>query len=267
MHLTEDDLILHYYGEDQTTEAGVTQHLDACADCGAAWQQLRRVMEAIDAAPVPEPSPSFERNVWARLEGELFPVEFSRSGDRENSTGKSSGWRAWFIGPRLALAGGLAAVILVVGALRMSTTVEPGETMAADTTAGAHREQVMLTAVSDHIEQSQVVLVELANAESGDDEIDVSLERDAADDLVSAGRLYRETAKETGNLQLAALLEELEMVLVEIARGPGALSGDELAALRAQIEEQQLIFKLQVLGADVKARRESATEFKPQRTL
>lgn len=258
MHLNEDDLILHYYGEAQGAEAGITAHLDACAECGAAWQQLRRVMEAIDAAPVPEPSPSFERNVWARLESEVF---------REHSTGKSSGWRAWFSGPRLALAGGLAAIVFVVGALRMSTTAPPAETLAGDTAAGAHREQVMLTAVSDHIEQSQVVLVELANAEPDGDDIDVSLERDAADDLVSAGRLYRETARETGNLQLAALLEELELVLVEIARGPGALSAEELDALRAQIEAQQLIFKLQVLGADVKARRESATEFKPQRTL
>lgn len=259
MHLTEDDLILHYYGEAQAAETGITEHLDACAECGAAWHQLRRVMEAIDAAPVPEPSPSFERNVWARLEREI--------GDAPAPARAGSGWRAWFTGPRLVLAGGLAAVILVVGALRMTTTVTPGDTLAADTAAGEHREQVMLTAVSDHIEQSQVVLVELANAEPGGDEIDVSLERDAADQLVSAGRLYRETAKETGNLQLAALLEELEMVLVEIARGPNALSGDELDALRAQIEEQQLIFKLRVLGADVKARRESATEFKPQRTL
>lgn len=258
MHVTEDDLILHYYGEASAAESGIESHLGACAECGAAWLQLRRVMEAIDTAHMPEPAPSFERDVWARLDAEI---------GRERPAGRvARGWRAWVTGPRLVLAGGLAAIVLVVGALRMSTTMEPRETLAADTAAGAHREQVMLTAVSDHIEQTQVVLVELANAQTGDD-IDVSLERDAADDLVSASRLYRETARETGNLQLAALLEELEMVLVEIARGPGALSGGELAALRAQIEEQQLIFKLQVLGADVKARRRSAAEFKPQRTL
>lgn len=261
MHLTEDDLILHYYGEAQAAEHDVEGHLGACAACRASWQQLRRVMEALDAAPVPEPSAAFEHNVWARLEGELFTAGPSRSTNR-------TGWRAWFTAPRLVMAGSLAAIVIIVGALRMSTGVAPDDTTVAD--ADAHREQVMLTAVSDHIEQSQVVLVELANAEAPDGEaggIDVTLERDAADDLVSAGRLYRETARDTGNLQLVALLEELELVLVDIARGPGALSAAELAAIRTQIEEQQLIFKLQVLGADVKARRESATEVKPQRTL
>ena len=162
------------------------------------------------------------------------------------------------------MAGSLAAIILVVAALRFLPGVAPATVAEAGDT---HREQVMLTAVADHIEQSQVVLVELANAEPATGAVDVSLERGAADELVSAGRLYRETAIATGNLQLAALLEELEMVLVDIARGPEALSADELSAIRAQIEQQELIFKLQVLGADVKARRQSATQIKPQRTL
>lgn len=255
MHLSEDDLILHYYGEAGDTaevrrsgagiERGVEAHLASCAECGAAWQQLRRMMEAIDAAPAPEPGPGFERDVWARLAPEL-------------------GWRAWFTAPRLVLVGGLAAVVLVVGALRMTTDVAPSpESAAAD--AETHRERVMFAAVSDHIEQSQVVLVELANAETRNGDVDVSLERTAADDLVSSGRLYRETAIATGNMQLAALLEELEMVLVDIARGPDALSAEQLSAIRQQIETQELIFKLQVLGADVKARREAPPT--SQRTL
>lgn len=277
MHLNEDDLILHYYGEagdtaeDRRSEAGIDAHLASCTDCGAAWQQLRRVMETIDAAPAPEPGRGFERDVWARLaaEPELFPVEFSRLVNRGNSTGKSSGkssgWRAWFSAPRLVLVGGLAAVVLVVGALRMTTDVAPApETAAAD--AETHRERVMLAAVSEHIEQSQVVLVELANAETRDGGVDVTLERTAADDLVSSGRLYRETAIATGNMQLATLLEELEMVLVDIARGPEALSAEQLSAIRQQIETQELIFKLQVLGADVKARRDTPRPTS-QRTL
>ena len=264
MHLNEDDLVLHYYGEARTdcetaedlrSEAGVDAHLESCAECSASWHQLRRVMEAIDAAPVPEPGPSFERTVWARLAPELA---------HERPAGR---FARWFSAPRFVMAGSLAAIILVVAALRLMPGVAPAADATVAESAEAHREQVMLTAVSDHIEQSQVVLVELANAAPGTGGVNVSLERDAAGDLVSAGRLYRDTAIETGNLQLAALLEELEMVLVDIARGPEALSADQLSAIRAQIEQQELIFKLQVLGADVKARRQSATQIKPQRTL
>ena len=254
MHLNDDDLILHYYGEARPAEHGIESHLESCAECRASWHQLRRVMEAIDTAPVPEPGPSFERTVWARLAPELPHA-------------KPAGTLArWFSAPRLVMAGSLAALVLVVAALRFMPGMAPAATTVAES-GETHQEQVMLTAVSDHIERSQVVLVEMANAAPGPDAVDVSLERNAADDLVSAGRLYRETAIQTGNLQLAALLEELEMVLVDIARGPEALSADQLSAIRAQIEQQELIFKLQVLGADVKARRQSATQIKPQRTL
>ena len=250
MHLNEDDLILHYYGEGGAEEARVETHLDACGDCREAFQALRRVMEAIDAAPVPEPSPSFERTVWARLQPQI-------GSNREYSTGKNFGF---FNFRGLVFAGGLAAVIVGVIVWQLtipfSRVTPDGAPAVAD--AEAHRQQVLLTAVSDHIEQSEQVLVELANAEASSGALDVSLERNTADDLVSAGRLYRETAKQTGNLQLASLLDELEMVLVEIARGPEALSTKQLEDLRTQIDEQELIFKLRVLAAEVKARQQNA---------
>ena len=259
MHPTEDDLILHYYGEagvsdgaaseagtaeDVTSEAGIDAHLASCVDCRGAFQALRRVMETIDAAPVPEAGPSFERTVWARLQ----PAIEARPA--------ASRW-SWLSPRALVFAGGLAAV--VAGVLVWQLSVPFTNTGAADTVADAeaHRERVLLTAVSDHIEQSELVLVELANAETHDGGLDVSLERTTADDLVSAGRLYRETARQTGDLQVAALLDELELVLLEIARGPDALSTEQLQGLRDQIDDQELIFKLRVLAANVRARQQS----------
>lgn len=255
MHLNDDDLILHYYGEASADEARVETHLSACAACRQAFAALRRDMEAFDAAPVPEPGPSFERTVWARLAPQI---------DRMDARPRAR----WFSAPRFVFAGAFAAIILMVGLLVRSLPTAPAPAAGADADAGALRERVMLAAVSDHIEQSEVVLVELANASADDEGMNVSLERTAADDLVSAGRLYRDTAIQTGNLQLAALLEELEMVLVDIARGPEALTSDQLEDIRQQIETQQLIFKLRVLGADVKARQQkSAAADTPQRTL
>ena len=55
MHLTEDDLILHYYGEAQGAETGITEHLDGCAECGAGNKRV------VERAGAPPPRPAAER--------------------------------------------------------------------------------------------------------------------------------------------------------------------------------------------------------------
>ena len=75
-HLSEDELILHYYGETaRAEESRVESHLTSCAECQFANQQLRRVMTLVDtAAPVEAPL-GFERTAWARLEPALDEVQ------------------------------------------------------------------------------------------------------------------------------------------------------------------------------------------------
>ena len=44
-HISEDELILHYYGEsERADEARIESHLASCAECRFANEQLRRVI-------------------------------------------------------------------------------------------------------------------------------------------------------------------------------------------------------------------------------
>ena len=73
-HLTDDDLVLHYYGEmADADETRAVSHLSACADCHASYRRLQRVLAVVDEAAVaaPELPAHFARTVWARLEPEL----------------------------------------------------------------------------------------------------------------------------------------------------------------------------------------------------
>jgi hypothetical protein len=115
------------------------------------------------------------------------------------------------------------------------------------------RERVLLVAVGDHLERSQMVLVELVNA-PGDEAMNVRAQRALADELVSANRLYRQTAVRSGEPALAAVLEELERVLVEVAAGPDALTPGDLAELQRRIESRGLLFRVRVIGSQVRER-------------
>src|SRR5690349_13158545 len=99
-HLTQDELILHSYGEiDRADRARVDEHLAACMECQLAKEQLARVMTMIDTASPVEAPLGFERTAWARLEPEL---------DRH----ATSAWRTFFWFPQWAFAGGMAALLI-----------------------------------------------------------------------------------------------------------------------------------------------------------
>jgi hypothetical protein len=237
-HLTEDDLVLHYYGElDAAGESRVTAHLSGCTECHRTYVRLQRVMAAIDTLPAAAVAEGFERTVWARLEPAL-PV-------RRN-------WFSAFIFSPANLAWLGAVIVLVAGAFfagRMSQPPRPQQTMAADI-----GDSILLVDLSEHLERSQTVLVELVSAEPVDDVVDLTIERERALDLVAANRLYRQTASERGDAAITELLDDLERLLVELAASPDQLSGEDLAQVQQRIAAKDLLFKVRVVSSAIKER-------------
>ena len=84
--------------------------------------------------------------------------------------------------------------------------------------------------------------------------LNFSAQRAVADELVTSGRLYREAAVRSGDPALAAVLEELERVLLEVAAGPEALQPADLEKLQQRIESRGLLFKVRVVGTQVRER-------------
>jgi hypothetical protein len=112
-------------------------------------------------------------------------------------------------------------------------------------------EGVLLVAVGDYLERSQMVLVELANANSHGP-LDISAEQERAGGLVAETRLYRQTAAHTGDANIDNVLEELERVLVDITHEPSKISPQGLENLRQRLESAGILFKIRVLGSNVR---------------
>jgi hypothetical protein len=137
----------------------------------------------------------------------------------------------------------------------------------AGTTQAANqlRERLLLVDLSDHLDRSQRVLVELvsADAASGDG---LTGERERAEQLVSANRLYRDTAASTGDAAVVDLLDQLERVLVEVAASPSDHTRGELDEVRHRIESGSLLFKVRVVSSDLQERRKAAVRQTGQRS-
>jgi hypothetical protein len=236
-HLSEEQLILHYYGEEDDGVAA-ERHLGECEACRALYGSLQRALNVVDSLPVPEPGAEYGERVWKRIEQHLP----ARRGAR---------W-VWAPAPwRWAAAGAAFAALLVAAFLAgrfYPHPRQPVQLAAADTQAG---ERILLVAVGDYLERSQMVLIELANANSKGP-LDISAEQERAVDLVSENRLYRQTAAHTGDAAVASVLDELERVLLDIAHAPSRLSPVELEKLRRRLEAEGILFKIRVLGSNVR---------------
>jgi hypothetical protein len=248
LHLKDDDLVLHYYGEmSAAEEARAESHLGACAECQTNYTKLQRVMAFVDSAPAIDAAPGFERIAWARLEPAL--------------QGTRRGWLAWFIfsPARLAFTAG---VVMLIGAAfmagRLTRTPDPGATGTTAQSAEKVRERILLVDLGDHLDRSQMVLVELVSADDSSGSVDLSSEQSRAEQLVSANRLYRQTAASTGDAAMASVLDELERVLVDIAAGPATVTQEEFDTVRRRIESKSLLFKVRVVSGQVRDRQKAA---------
>jgi hypothetical protein len=244
MHLKDDDLVLHYYGEmDAAAEAHTAAHLAECATCHASYSKLQRVLALVESAPAPALPESFERTVWARLEPSLRPRR---------------PWLSWFVLSPARLAWAAAIVVLVAGAFfagRFSHEQNDRARLAQN--AAALTERLLLVDLTEHLDRSQNMLVELVTAE-GQGAVDISLERARAEQLVAANRLYRQTARATGDAAVSDLLDELERVLVDIASAPEEIAADELDRIRARIDAHGLLFKVRVASEAARQRQKTA---------
>lgn len=241
-HLNEEQLVLHYYGDDGAGRQAVAGHLQECGACRAQLAALRAVLDNVEGPAVPERGPAYGAEVWARLQPSL-PARPSRR---------------WYHLPRFPLplwasAAAVAALVIVAFfAGRWQERNRHTSELAKDSSSRAER--ILAIAVGDHLERSQMVLAEMANADPEGGPLNISEERQWAQDLLGENRLYRQTAQRTGDTAMASVLDDLERVLMEIANAPETVSERELAALRGRIESEGILFKVRVVGSRLRKR-------------
>lgn len=239
-HLTEEQLVSHYYHDDETP--AVDAHLRECTDCTKQYDTIQRVLSLVTDAPAPERGDDYGDQVWSRLRWKLG------SSRRRRTTWVST----------VAAAAALAIAFLAGHfwrAVQEPVAAPPGS--AALPQAGQQPAQVanvdrsgkiLLLVVGDHLDDTERVLLEVANADPGKG-FAIEQESRRAGELVAANRIYRQTAAKQGNERIASVLADLEPVLIEISHAGTNLSKDELTELQKRIEAKGLLFKVRVISA------------------
>jgi hypothetical protein len=244
-HPTEDELVEHLSGDpDRQERQRIEGHLVACDDCRQAAEEINVALSLVETT-VPEPPAGFERVMWARIQQAIEVDAAARQ-----PWYASFGWRQWVpLGSfaALAIVGTALALRPAPAPFVLSSALQPPVEAEND----GMQERVLYTALDGHFQQAEMLLVEVRNARERDS---LTFESAAADELISAGRLYRQTAEYTGQERVVQVLDDLEPVLVEVARSPERLNPGARQWLRARIDEDALLFKVRVAANDARER-------------
>jgi hypothetical protein len=237
-HLSEEQIVLHYYG-DAEEAADIDRHLAVCVECRAEFARVQSTLQQIEPLEVPEPIAGFEEKTWLNLRDRLP----EKGGFLRRLFGNQQKW---------ALAG--AMLMLLAGAFVAGRFwPREGQHVAQQPPAQVNPQRVILVAVGDHLERSQMLLVEIMNADAKGP-INFSSEQAEARELLDSNHLYRVSSQQAGDPKVARLLDQLGRVLAEIANGPAEVSPQDLEQVRHSIQAEGLLFKVRVIGSEVNSK-------------
>jgi hypothetical protein len=205
------DVELYFYGELAPADRAVFEaHLPSCGACRAALAELEEIRSALAPVRVDGERSEFEwrafmRRLDARLDAEPAP-------GRRVHTG-------------VLVAAGIAATLaigVVTGVLWQREQVRnqigqpPDVIEANDRDDSNESRQRSREAAIEHLDRAKIVLLGLANKDAGALSVDDwSYERSLAASLLPDTRLLRLTALEEGDGEMASLLNDLEVLLLQ----------------------------------------------------
>jgi hypothetical protein len=241
-HLTEEELVDHYYGE-AANPASVEHHLHECNVCAEAYTMLRHDLASIKPSIVPTRDASYGEQVWQSLRNSLPVYEKQK--------------RRWLHFNLLQGLGYATACIVLIAAAFFAGRQWEHRQRPNVQSAGNNQpaRPIILVVLGDHLDRSERLLVELNHANDAGAVMPVKAE---AQDLLSANRLYRESATRAGDPQLTAALDRLERVLVEIVNAPEGSSPAQLARLQKEMNTDGLLFEVRVLRSRIPDQQKSS---------
>ncbi len=229
-HLTEEELVERYYGDDSPDLA---RHLETCRECKTAYAALETDLRELPSIQPPARDDRYGEQVWRALSPTLAPWPQPRQLRRIH---------LWQV-----LTATAACAVLVAAAFHAGRIWEHRQPHPVVAKAPAPPPaKVVVVVLSDHLDRTERLLVELKHADANDAEMIPPL-RDEARTLLDDNRRFQKNAENTGDPDLSAALDRLDQLLTQLAGRPGGLNAAALANLRHEMDTDGLLFEVRVL--------------------
>jgi len=209
-NITNDDLVLLYYGEHDDPE--LAKAVASSPELSARFDALGAELAAMDHFAPPARDENYGAATWMKISPQLAVT-------REKPAGLFGSLQATLARPRFSFAGMAAVAVIAVAAFMLGRqgsqpASEPAVMNGAAQAAAMEldTQRLLTSSVSGHLEQLNIVLTEFVNMDESS-----AFNAERVTDMLVANRLYRQSAAARGDQKLAAFLGALEPLLIELA--------------------------------------------------
>lgn len=252
-HVSEEQLVEHFYGEGS---ARVEAHMKSCDQCARALADLDIDLAEFRSPQLLVRDDSYGDRVWQSIAPSL-PAYPKRDRGWLNRIWQEHRplYTAW--GRGLSFATGFA--LLLAGAFfagrlweqkkQVPIAIAPKPVQPQQKQQPRQNQQpqrVVVVVLGDHLDRSERLLVELKHADADNAEMIAPL-RDEARTLLVANHTLRQKATVADDPELATALKQLDSLLGELANRPGGLDASGLAKLQHEMKSDRLLFEVRVL--------------------
>ena len=251
--INDNELILFHYrdGLGALRLVEIEAAMDGSVTLRDRYQRLCALLGDVDTV-APEPSPHFERTLWARLDQRISDGASPSARVHRRWFDRLREWFASDNAPRLAWAGGLATILMValgVGFLAGRSSA-PMPITAIHDGAPTMASRMLDSYVAGHLRATEGLLLTAVNDDGG---TLLNGNRALAENLVESNRLYAVAAAHAGNTRLADFLRQLEPVLIEMANQPNAATVENREGLRNFLRDTDLLFQVRATESRINA--------------
>jgi hypothetical protein len=258
---TRDRLLLHYYSAlDADERAALVRHLASCDACAREWATTQRILgEVSRTAAFPRESEvdweRFARDTVARArleeEGASMPAATSWLPVQLSSTAR---WG-------LAAAVGLALFFAIFTVGRPPSRLPEGPPVAElDPHEAAQflQRAMAIQGATRTLREGRALLVNLVRTPVRcrrlDGEYDVILEKRRSHDLLRRTHLYRRELERVGDERLAALVEQLGVLLLQVSALQDCATAQQIHDMRQTIERRRILLRIDLVTREVEKR-------------
>ena len=208
--ITNDDLVLLYYGEHEDPK--LAKRVASSPELSARFEALGAELAAMDQYAPPTPDEAYGAETWMKISPKLAAAQDVPAGFFDSV-------RAALARPRFSFAGVAAVAVVAVLAFMLGRQggqpegSMPGEAGLPQVAAmQLDTKRLLTSSVSGHLDQLNIVLTEFVNMDDSS-----AFDAERVTDMLVANRLYRQSAAARGDQKLAAFLAALEPLLIELA--------------------------------------------------